>query len=577
MANKNQSSSIDPATVEVIQNYLSSAAGEMHRTLKRTAYNQIIYELIDFGITIYDRNLNLIADSPGLAAFIGANDSAIKKGVEHVGENNIHEGDIIMLNYPYWSAGHPNDAVLFSPIYFDNNLVGYSAIRAHWVDMGGKDTSFQTDTTNVHQEGLIMPAVKVYKQGEPDEEMLDIIRFNSRMPRDNIGNLNAQVSSIRVGEKRVQELYEKYGEKTVESCIEQMLDEGERIVRERLQELPDGTWTAVDYLDDDGINNEKVKLVVKVTIDADEIFMDFSESDKETDGPVNAPYGRTVTASKLATKALTSADKLTNGGHYRPLTVIAPEGSVFHATYPAPTYTHWSSSVAADTILHALAKGMPEIMPAGSAAEICSVNFYGTNPKNGEQFVGFNNEGIGWGASKDHDGANSQCWYRLGSMQNIPTEFTEHKMPLIVEQYKLRQNSGGPGEYHGGLGVRRDYRVTGPLTAVAVWKKTKTDSWGLKGGKAGARNSIIWYPGTGKEMRKGTHRGKLESGERLSVRSGGGGGYGNPFNRDPEKVRQDVLDEYISPGEAHEKYGVEISSDGEINWEKTKDLRAEPD
>jgi hypothetical protein len=211
---------IDAATVEVVRNYLTSAATEMQRTLIRTAYNTIIYEILDFGISVFDRDLNLIADSPGLALFLGANDYGIEKAVEHVGEENMDPGDVFIMNYPYWSGTHTLDVLLFAPVFHDEELIGYTTCRAHWLDLGAKDSGYVLDSTDVHQEGVLFPGTKVYKGGEPDPEIMDIIRFNSRMPEKVVGDLNAQVAAVRTGEQRLQELYEKYGADTVETAVD---------------------------------------------------------------------------------------------------------------------------------------------------------------------------------------------------------------------------------------------------------------------------------------------------------------------------------------------------------------------
>lgn len=270
---------VDPATVEVIRNYLTSAATEMQRTLIRTAYNTIIYEILDFGISVFDRDLNLIADSPGLALFLGANDYGIKKAIDHVGEENMNPGDVLIMNYPYWSGTHTQDVLLFAPVFLDEELIGYTTCRAHWLDLGAKDSGYVLDSTDVHQEGVLFPGTKVYKEGEPDPEIMDLIRFNSRMPDKVTGDLNAQVAAVRTGEQRLQELYEKYGGATVEAAIDKILEHGEETSRSAVADLPDGTWSATGYAD--GVNRDPddlIKLCAEVTINGEEFSVDFSGS-----------------------------------------------------------------------------------------------------------------------------------------------------------------------------------------------------------------------------------------------------------------------------------------------------------
>ena len=566
---------VDPATVEVVRNYLTSATGEMHRTLVRTAYNSIIYEILDFGITLYDKEMNLIADSPGLTIFLGANDYGLRKAVEHVGKENLEEGDVLMLNYPYWSSGHTADALVFAPIFYQDELIGYSAIRAHWIDIGAKDEGYILDSTDLHQEGLVMPGVKLYKGGEPDEEMLNILRFNSRMPRDTIGNLNAQVASLRIGEKRLKELHEKYGSDTIEACIDEILSHGEEQSRQALQELPDGTWSAEGYLDDDGVNRgEPVKMATEVTINCDEFFVDFSDSSDEVEGPLNVPIGLTETTAKVALKTLTTPNEPSNGGHYEPVDIHAPEGNLFHATYPAPTFTLWPALLGIEIVLKAVAKGMPEKLPASSGNEINGLAIYGEDPETGRMYQQHNDEGVGWGATTAHDGANALMHISEAMVQNIPTEVFEQKAPVRIERYQLRQDSGGPGEQRGGLGARRDYYLTRDANALSVSKNTKSDNWGLEGGKPGARNVTVWYPNTDEETRIPTYRDSLDEGDRISVRGGGGGGHGSPFKRDPERVREDVLNGYVSRKSALDDYGVVLTDDLQINHEETNRRRS---
>lgn len=330
---------VDAATVEVIRNYLTSAATEMHNTLIRTAYNTIIYDVLDFGISVYDNDLNLMADSPGLTLFLGANDYAIQKGVEYIGEENLNEGDIVMVNYPYWSSSHTFDAILFAPVFHGDTRVGYTVSRAHLLDIGSKEPGYMVDTTNLHQEGIVFPGTKIYKDGEPNEEIFELLRYNVRHPNKVTSDLNAEIAALHTGENRLKELYEKYGQETVEQTSTRIIDHGERSAREAVKKLPDGTWSAVGYTDGTRTTENLIRLEVEVTIDDDEFTVDFSDSPDQVDGPLNVPYGMTETAARLCYKAVTTPDEESNEGQYKPLEIIAPEGNIYHATYPAATGT----------------------------------------------------------------------------------------------------------------------------------------------------------------------------------------------------------------------------------------------
>lgn len=569
---------VDPATVEVIRNYLTSAATEMQRTLIRTAYNTIIYEILDFGISVFDRDLNLIADSPGLALFLGANDYGIKKAIDHVGEENMNPGDVLIMNYPYWSGTHTQDVLLFAPVFLDEELIGYTTCRAHWLDLGAKDSGYVLDSTDVHQEGVLFPGTKVYKEGEPDPEIMDLIRFNSRMPDKVTGDLNAQVAAVRTGEQRLQELYEKYGGATVEAAIDKILEHGEETSRSAV-----------------GVNRDPddlIKLCAEVTINGEEFSVDFSGSSPEVDEPLNIPPGMSETIGKLCFKTLTTPDEDSNGGQYAPLSVNAPEDTIFNASYPAPTFTVWTGIVAIDVVYQALAKGMPDRVPASTGGDLADIMLYGENPETGRPFVEANNEGVGWGGGVGHDGANALMHISETMVRNIPVEVFENKAPIRFDELSLRVDSGGPGEHRGGLGIRRDYRMLEPVGALSIIQKTRTENWGLDGGEPGAKNVValdsdeddfderiqvlvdnddLYNDKSVKYV--GMFRGNFKPGEVISNRTAGGGGYGDPFERDPDAVREDVLDGYVTPEAAREQYGVVVSKDGVVDEAATAKLR----
>jgi len=554
---------VNASTVEVVRNYLSSAAGEMQRTLIRTAYNTIVYEILDFGISLYDRDLQLVADSPGLSMFLGANDYAIRKGVEHVGRENLDPGDVLILNYPYWSGSHTLDVCLFAPIHLGDELIGFATCRIHWLDLGQKDPGYVLDSTDMHQEGLIFPCTKVFKRGEPDEEILDLIRFNSRIPDKVIGDLHAQVATINTGRRRMRELYEKYGAEVVEAAIARIHDHGEESARRAVAELPDGTWSAVDWCDGfDRPEGDLIRMEARVTIEGERFTVDFSGSADQVDEPLNIPIGRAASAAKLCFKAVTTPHEPSNAGHFRPLRVEAEEGTLFHAVYPAPTFTMWPGTLIIDVVFRALARAMPGRIPAASGGDLCDIMLYGRDAETGKMFVEANNEGVGWGASRERDGPSALMHLAQTMVKNLPIEVLESKAPVRFDRLELRQDSGGPGKKRGGLGIRRDYRFTHPCGALSIIQKTKTDNWGLEGGKPGARNAVVLRPGTDREEWTGMMRGRFEPGDVVSNRSGGGGGYGDPFGRDPEDVREDVLDGYVSREAARRDYGVVLEGSG---------------
>ena len=553
---------VDPITVEVIHNYLLSAAREMNRNLMRTAYNTIVYEVRDFGLGLYDRHCRLLAEAPGLAIFTRANDYALRKIVEFLGEDNIHPGDVILLNYPFWSSTHTLDVTASSPIFYEDELVGFTAVKIHWLDLDQKDAGYCLDTTDMHQEGLFFPCSKIYKRGVLNKELEDIIRFNCRMPERVLGDMNAQISSCRTGERRVQELVKKFGLETFTRATAQILDHGERLARARLATLPKGSWSAEDWVDDDGIDKDTMlKIKATVTISEDELLVDFSGSSDAVKGPVNIPIGLTMGVGALIFKAITTPDTPANDGNFRPLRVEAPAGSLMHAVPPAATFTLWPGILATEVVTKALAQGIPDIVPACSGGDLCSVMGVGTHPRTGKIWLESTNEGVGFGGHAGGDGEHGIMHLTEPGCQNVPIEVMETKAPLLIERYGLRQDSGGAGEHPGGLGVSRTYRFLAEASALTLIKKTKTRPWGMAGGHTGENCHVILRPGTDQEQTTGMVYEAMAPGEVLVNCSGGGGGWGNPRNRDLEKVLNDVRNEYISLTSAERDYGVVIDPD----------------
>jgi N-methylhydantoinase B len=555
-------STTDSITVEVIRNYLLSAAREMGRNLMRTSYNTVVYEIRDFGLGLYDNQCRLLAEAPGLAIFTRANDYALRKIVEFLGRDNIHPGDVILLNYPFWSSTHTLDVTAASPIFHADRLVGFTAVKQHWLDLKQKDAGYCLDSVDMHQEGLFFPCSKIYKQGVLNKDIEDIIRFNCRMPDRVLGDMNAQISSCRTGERRVQELVEKFGLETYEEAVAEILDHGERLARARLAALPKGTWSAEDWVDDDGIDRETlVKIKATVTITDEEMLVDFSGSSPATRGPINIPFGCTLGVAGLVFKAITTPDTPANDGNFRPLRVEAPPGTLMHAVPPAATFTLWPALLATEVITKALAQGMPDIVPACSGGDVCSMMGVGVNPRTGKMWIEATNEGVGFGGHAKGDGENGIMHVTEPGCRNNPIEVLETKAPLFIESYGLRQDSGGPGEHRGGLGITRVYRFAAPSSAVTLVKKTKSRPWGMAGGYTGENCHVILRPGTERERVAGMVYEAMATGEILANCSGGGGGWGNPYKRDPEKVLDDVRNGYVSVTGAKRDYGIVIDEE----------------
>ena len=565
----------DPILVEVIHNYLLSAAREMSRNLIRTSYSTIIYEIHDFGLGIYDAQCRLLAEAPGLAVFTRGNDYGLRKMVEFVGRENFHPGDLILLNYPYWSSAHILDVLAVSPIFHEDVLVGFTAVKQHWLDLSQKDAGYCLDTIEIYQEGLILPCSKIYERGVLNEQVLNLIRFNTRMPDRVIGDMHAQISSCRTGERRVQELVARFGLDTYREVVEAILNHGETLARTRLARMPHGTWTAHDFLDDDGIDTDRlVKMQATVTVTADEMIVDWTGSDDAVKGPLNLPIGSTLGISALVFKAVTTPDTPANEGNFRPLRVIAPEGCVMHAQHPSPTFTLWTSLLAPEVITKALAQGMPDLIPACSGGDVFDVMGVGIHPDTGQYWLEATNEGVGFGAHAGGDGETGIMHLSEPGCRNNPVEVLETKAPWLIENYAIRQDTGGPGEFRGGLGITRSYRFLAEAACLTLVKKTRTQPWGMAGGHDGANGQVIVRPHTAEEQVTGSIHEQMKPGDVLVNHSGGGGGWGNPALRDPQAVREDVQNDYVSLPVARDIYQVVIDPERmQVDQEATAALR----
>jgi N-methylhydantoinase B len=551
---------VDSITVEVIRHRLLSASQEMMRNLQRTAHSTIVYEIRDFGLGIYDPKGALLAEAPGLAIFTRANDYSLEKVIEFLGVENIEPGDCILLNYPYWSSAHTLDVAAFSPIHHDGELLGFTATRIHWLDLKQKDAGYVLDSTDMHQEGIFFPCTKIEKRGVIQEDIVNLIKFNSRYPEQTVGDMRAQIAACRTGERRVKEIVERFGKDVFKQACKEIQDHGERLARAGLAKLPKGTWTAHDFVDDDGIDERLVRMECTVTISDDEMLVDWSASDPQVKGPINLPYGMTLALSSLIFKALTTPETPATAGNFRPLRVIAPEGNLMHASAPAPTFTLWTGLLAGEVITKALAQGMPDLVPACSGGDVCSMMGLGLDPRTGRYWLEATNEAVGFGGHVGGDGESGIMHLSEPGCRNNPVEVLEVKSPMLIEHYGLRPDSGGPGEHRGGLGVSRIYRFTAPSTAITLVKKTRTRPWGMEGGETGDNCHVILRPGTDAEKVTGGVYEAMGADEVLVNNSGGGGGWGDPFRRTTAAVLDDVREGYVSAPRAAKDYGVVIDT-----------------
>lgn len=548
---------VDPITTEVIRHSLASATEEMARNLCRTSYNTIVYEIHDYGLSLHDAEGNTMTDAVGIAVFSGANEFGVKKAMEFLGRDSLQQGDVIMLNYPYWSAAHTLDNLVFAPVLQRDQLIGFASCRVHLLDLKQKDAGYVLDSTDMYQEGIFFPAVKIYEEGRIREDIFNIIRFNSRLPERTIGDLQAQVSAVHTGNVRMREIAEKYGADTLAEAMSQISDHGERLSRAAVSRLPNGSWSASDFVDSDGVDlDEMIEMMVTVTVDGDQMVIDWTETDKPATGPINLPIGLTYAASRLAFKAITTPDSPICAGNFRNLEIRTTPGSLMHAEPPMPTFTLWPGLLAPEIVLKAMAKGMPDVVPACSGGDVCDIMALGMNPRTGMPWLEATNDAVGFGAHAGGDGEDGIMHMTEPGCRNNPIEVLEVKGPMIIESYGFRPDTGGPGEHRGGVGVERTYRFLAPTNAIVINFKTKTDPWGVAGGADGVRNTVLVHPGTPDETSVGVSNTAFSEGGRISNLTGGGGGWGDPLKRDPAKVAEDVRQGFVSVEGAKRDYGV---------------------
>ncbi len=572
--------SADPITTAVVHNALLTAAREMRETIQRTSFSPIIYEDRDFACGLLDADANTVAEAPGLTAFMGTLSPGIKRSFEERGKDDIQPGDVYCTSIPEFTGSHPADMMLWMPIFQNDRLFGFAASKAHLVDVGAKDP-YPTDSTDAFQEGLRIPPVKLYRAGKLDETLAAVIRSNSRAPEVIWGDIHAQIASFRSGEQSVLRLLSKYGIDTVDACIQDINDHGEQMARDAIREMPAGAWSAVDYCDDNGIDKGvPVKVGVSITIDpeAAEVTFDFSESAQQQRGPMNAPIFITaISCARMLGKILTAPDSAACEGSFRPIKVIAPLGTIFNARDAAPTNLYgWPSMTAVETILEAMAADFPDRFPAQSGGDLCGCFRYGFDPVTGQMSVEANIEGIGQGASAFADGESAVVHIEEACSRNLPVELEETKDPEIVEFYELVPDSGGPGKFRGGLGVRRSYRLLSDARMISTLERCTSPHAGVAGGLPGGRtigvlDSSIY--GQEHEFMKSPDQ-PLAKGDLLTIVTGGGGGFGNPLERDPERVLDDVIEGLVSIEAARELYGVVFDSESALAREETTALRS---
>jgi len=551
----------DPITLEIIQNSLQAAADEMFAAMRRTAMSAIIYEVLDMGTGITDKNGDLAGSGAGIPAFVGVLDKTVKKLIEKFSQpGDIEHGDVFMTNDPYTGGvTHLNDMILAMPVFVDDEIVAWTADIAHWNDVGGMvPGSMSTDATEIFQEGMIYPGVKLISRGKPIRSVFDILTANCRMPDFLTGDLWAGVAAVRVGERRILEIVNKYGKDVFLHAVEEYLDYGEQVSLNALKQLPKGTFSMEENQD----NGQVYTITVEIT--DDEFIVDLRGNPDQDSGPFNMSADIAVVSCQMAFKNITSPDRLANGGTFRPLKVLLRHGSVFNPKHPAAMGIYYEIGIRLhDLILRCLAKHMTDRIPAGSFASVCGTLFGGIHPDTGRPYAVIEPELGGWGGSPVADGMPGQFCAFHGETYNCPAEVAEARYGVTVDYLSFHNEEGGEGQHRGGKGVRVDYRIRSDNAWLTVaYTRSKYPPWSLNGGQPGSPNHIIVRRANGESERHSVVSGlTLNRDDVIQVMTATGAGWGDPKKRDKALVKEDLKNDYITPAQAAKYYGVEIHSE----------------
>jgi N-methylhydantoinase B len=555
----------DPARFEVVKNALYSAAEEMKIVLAKTAYSPLLKVAGDYSCGIFDVAGNMVAQGPDLPIHLGSMPDAVRAVVRAFPE--VQPGDVFIHNDPYQGGSHLPDVNVVGPAFHEGRLLGFGCVRAHWPDIGSAQPGSYGAVTEIYGEGLRLPPIRLYRDGEPDPAVEAIIFANVRTPVERLGDLRAQVAANTRAAQRLRELATTYGTDELLGIMQDVLDYSETMMRKALAALPDGEAEFTDIFDGDGVIprgetvDETFKVHIKVTKRGDTITADFTGSDPAVAGPMNAPL--TVTASGVfcALKMIADPKSLIppNSGCWRPVTVTAPPGSVVNAQHPSPVVyaNHEMSHRIADMVMAALFSITPRTVMAGSQGTSAVITFGGVDYRSGDHYVSYESVKGGFGARPDRDGINAVA-STVSNMSNTPIEILEMSFPLRVEDYSLVPDSGGAGKFRGGLGVRRVWRVLENASNAAVCcERSVTPPFGLDGGLSGGPARIELAVAT-QDIQVLNSKGGFAApaGSLVTLQAPGSGGYGRAPERDPEAVRQDLLDGYVSEEQARTVYGL---------------------
>src|SRR3954470_17693009 len=561
-----QQTAIDPITLEVIRHGLVSITNQIDANIKRTAFSPYIYEYNDFAVGLVGAEGQLVAQcTGGMPPFVADSvGMAVRDGLSIYGRERLHHGDVVLCNHAAVQGQHLNNTVMYTPIYAGDGrseLIGFFAINVHWIDIGGSVPR----STDIFMEGLQLRSIKLWSKGEPIEEVYRIIENNTRQPVELMGDIAAQLAGCLLGRDVTAQLVDKYGVATFERAVEIMLDQSEAAARALIRFMPDGVYTSETFLDNDRASDEPLPIRIKVTVAGDEMTIDYSGIADQVKGPINSGwFGGGQTTARVAFKYLLGAGEMANEGTFRPLKLVLPPGKILSADPTAPMGNYSTPfPTVIDAVIKALEQALPERVPGGHFGTHSGVRFHGRRADG--TFFGTHDSGHGgWGACATHDGSGPFRTMAHGDTRIIPLELQETLMPFRIEEFSLREDSGGAGQFRGGMGFRKKYRILDPCLLGTNLDRTKYPPWGVQGGKEAAPGLFTFTDGrTGTERAIEKEKGfLLATNDLVCVETGGGGGYGAPQERSLALIQRDLDAGYVSATAAIRDYGITIDAKG---------------
>ena len=552
---------IDGILLEVIGNTFMSIAEEMGAVLVKSAYSTNIKERKDCSCALFDAAGNTIAQAEHIPMHLGSMLGLIGEIKRHFKLEEIKPGDMFIANDPYNGGGtHLPDIAVASPVFYDGEIVAFVANIAHHNDVGGRvPGSNAADSDSIYAEGIRIPTVKIFREGELDKDILNLILLNCRVRHIRLGDLNAQFACNKKGVQRMEDVCAKYGKETVALCMEELLDYSERKIRMALSAIPNGSHEFEDYLDSDGLGSGPIKLKVKVAIKDEDIELDFTDNPDQVKGAINLPLSALRASVYYAIRSIVDPSLPSNGGYYRAIHIKSRPGCILGCTEPAACAGRSDTAQrVADMIFGAMSEVVPHQVIAGSNSSITGVYFGGVSPDTGEYYVYMETFGGGSGARFNKDGL-SCVQVHMSNTSNLPIESMEVEFPYMVERYELVTDSGGPGKYRGGLSMSKDIRVLGHDSEFTIKAdRQKVPPYGLFGGKPGLPGLITIYPDTDEARTVDSKKSGnlLKANGVLRCQMPGAGGYGNPLERSRELLIKDLEEGYVSPESARRDYGM---------------------